>query len=74
MTIKNEVRGILDKYPATEKNDKLLILSVFKLRGLETLLGTRSFNDFVEFYFEAPCVETIRRSRQLIMEERRREA
>lgn len=69
MSVKQDVRNILIKYPASRTDDKLLLLSVYKEKGLEKLLGRRFFNDFVEFFMDAPCMETIRRSRQKIIQE-----
>ena len=69
MTIKAQVRQTLKSHPETRDDDRLLIVEIFRKKGLETLLGTRAYMDFVEFYMTAPCVESIRRSRQLIMAE-----
>ncbi len=71
MTIKAQVNRVLNMHPETKSDDRELIITIFKDQGLVELLGKRAYDDWEKFYRNAPCVETLRRTRQKILQERK---
>jgi hypothetical protein len=69
INIKDSVKKVLEEYPDTRDNDKLLILKVWKIAYPN--LKDWSFREFAIKFInnEFPDPESIRRSRQKIQEQ-----